>query len=111
MEIYFWFKYSYLIICFPTEKIIEPHKTFLFLERHFLFLTLRRKWAFRDTQWILFLWELHNTIVFYIKFILSGHVYGERALEAQALQNEGQVICPRTKEIYSFKDAEKVYIM
>ena len=42
---------------------------------------------------------------------LSGHVYGERALEAQALQNEGQVICPRTKEIYSFKDAEKVYIM
>ena len=47
-----------------------------------------------------------------IKFLfLSGHVYGERALEAQALQNEGQVICPRTKEIYSFKDAEKVYIM
>jgi len=41
----------------------------------------------------------------------NGHVYGERALEAQALQNEGQVICPRTKEIYSFKDAEKVYIM
>ena len=40
-----------------------------------------------------------------------GHVYGERALEAQARQNEGQVICPRTKEIYSFKDAEKVYIM
>lgn len=41
----------------------------------------------------------------------NGHVYGERALEAQARQNEGQVICPRTKEIYSFKDAEKVYIM
>jgi len=41
----------------------------------------------------------------------NGHVYGERALEAQALQNEGQVICPRTKEIFSFKDAEKVYIM
>merc|ERR1719312_1458197 len=41
----------------------------------------------------------------------NGHVYGERALEAQARQNEGSVICPRTKEIYSFKDAEKVYIM
>ena len=51
----------------------------------------------------------HNSVLH--KFILSGHVYGERALEAQALQNEGQVICPRTKEIYSFKDAEKVYIM
>jgi len=41
----------------------------------------------------------------------NGYVYGERALEAQARQNEGSVICPRTKEIYSFKDAEKVYIM
>ena len=38
-------------------------------------------------------------------------MYGEQALEGQARQNEGQVICPRTKEIYSFKDAEKVYIM
>ena len=42
---------------------------------------------------------------------MSGYVYGERALESQAIQNEGQVICPKTKEIYSFKDAEKVYIM
>jgi len=41
----------------------------------------------------------------------NGYVYGEQALEVQARQNEGQVICPRTKEIYSFKDAEKVYIM
>lgn len=41
----------------------------------------------------------------------NGYVYGERALESQARQNEGQVICARTKEIYSFKDAEKVYIM
>jgi len=41
----------------------------------------------------------------------NGYVYGEQALEGQARQNEGQVICPRTKEIYSFKDAEKVYIM
>jgi len=41
----------------------------------------------------------------------NGYVYGERALERQAKQNEGQIICPKTKEIYSFKDAEKVYIM
>ena len=43
--------------------------------------------------------------------VVAGHVYGERALEAQARQNEGSVICPRTKEIYKYEDAEKVYIM
>ena len=42
---------------------------------------------------------------------LAGYVYGEQALEVQARQNEGQVICPRTKEIYSFTDAQKIYIM
>merc|ERR1712240_831201 len=41
----------------------------------------------------------------------NGYVYGEQALTSQAGQNEGKVICPRTKEIYSFTDAEKVYIM
>jgi len=41
----------------------------------------------------------------------NGYVYGEQALEVQARQNEGQVICPRTKEIYSFTDAQKIYIM
>lgn len=41
----------------------------------------------------------------------NGYVYGEQALATQAKQNEGQVICPRTKEIYSFTDAEKVYVM
>jgi len=41
----------------------------------------------------------------------NGYVYGEQALVEQATQNEGQVICPRTKEIYSLKDAEKVYVM
>ena len=50
-----------------------------------------------------------DTLDIYI--FCSGYVYGERALENQARQNGGQVICPKTKEIYSFKDAEKVYIM
>jgi len=41
----------------------------------------------------------------------NGYVYGEEALAEQASLNDGQVICPRTKEIYSFKDAEKVFVM
>jgi len=41
----------------------------------------------------------------------NGYVYGEQALTNQARQNDGKVICPRTKEIYSFTDAEKVYVM
>ena len=58
--------------------------------------------------------------------MLQGYVYGEEALAEQALINDGQVICPRlaslscrislillfrTKEIYNFKDSEKVYVM
>ena len=54
---------------------------------------------------------LLNKLVAWLHVFCSGYVYGERALENQAIQNGGQVICPKTKEIYSFKDAEKVYIM
>ncbi|XP_069679041.1 E3 ubiquitin-protein transferase MAEA [Periplaneta americana] len=41
----------------------------------------------------------------------NGYVYGEQALEQMALENNGQVICPKTKEIYSFKKLEKVFVM
>jgi len=41
----------------------------------------------------------------------NGYVYGEEALAEQAMVNDGQVICPRTKEIYSYTEAQKVYIM
>ncbi len=41
----------------------------------------------------------------------NGFVYGEEALAKMALENEGQIICPRTKEIYAFDQAEKVYVM
>ena len=46
-----------------------------------------------------------------IDYIVAGYVYGEQALHGQASQNDGQVICPRTKDVYSFKEAEKIYIM
>ncbi|XP_022909984.1 E3 ubiquitin-protein transferase MAEA [Onthophagus taurus] len=41
----------------------------------------------------------------------NGFVYGEQALEQMATENNGQVICPKTKEIYSYKKVEKVYVM
>ncbi len=41
----------------------------------------------------------------------NGFVYGEEALAKMAVENEGQIICPRTKEIYAFDQAEKVYVM
>lgn len=41
----------------------------------------------------------------------NGYVYGEQALNKMAAQNDGQIVCPRTKEIYSIKDADKVFVM
>ncbi|KAL1450217.1 hypothetical protein WDU94_002661 [Cyamophila willieti] len=41
----------------------------------------------------------------------NGYVYGEQALEKMAAENNGQVQCPKTKEIFPYKKAEKVYVM
>ena len=41
----------------------------------------------------------------------NGNVYGELSLKQMASTNNGKIICPRTKEIFDFKDAEKVYVM
>lgn len=41
----------------------------------------------------------------------NGYVYGERALLKMAQENDGQIVCPRTKEIFPFRDAEKVFVM
>lgn len=41
----------------------------------------------------------------------NGYVYGEQALLKMATANEGQIVCPRTKEIYPFTDIERVYVM
>lgn len=41
----------------------------------------------------------------------NGYIYGEQALMQMAAENNGQVICPKTKEIYPYKKVEKVYVM
>ncbi|XP_017773372.1 PREDICTED: macrophage erythroblast attacher [Nicrophorus vespilloides] len=41
----------------------------------------------------------------------NGHIYGEQALEQMAKDNNGQVVCPKTKEKFPFKKVEKVYVM
>ncbi|XP_030764152.1 E3 ubiquitin-protein transferase MAEA isoform X1 [Sitophilus oryzae] len=41
----------------------------------------------------------------------NGYIYGEQALEVMAKENNGQIICPKTKEIFPFKKVEKVYVM
>ena len=41
----------------------------------------------------------------------NGFIYGETALIKMATENDGQIVCPRTKEIFSYSDAEKVYVM
>ncbi|KAF6024506.1 MAEA [Bugula neritina] len=41
----------------------------------------------------------------------NGHVYGSKALENMALENDGKVICPRTSSVFALGQAEKVYLM
>lgn len=41
----------------------------------------------------------------------NGYVYGEQALEKMAQENNGIVICPKTKEEFPYKKIEKVYVM
>lgn len=41
----------------------------------------------------------------------NGYVYGEEALKKMASENDGKIICPRTRAIFDLKDAEKVYVM
>ncbi|XP_046383969.1 E3 ubiquitin-protein transferase MAEA [Ischnura elegans] len=41
----------------------------------------------------------------------NGHVYGEQSLSQMAAENNGQVICPKTKEVFPFKLAEKVFVV
>ncbi|KAK2182443.1 hypothetical protein NP493_353g02023 [Ridgeia piscesae] len=41
----------------------------------------------------------------------NGHVYGYNSLLAMAAEHDGRVVCPRTKEIFNWEDAEKVFVM
>jgi len=41
----------------------------------------------------------------------NGYVYGQKSLLKMSEENDGQIVCPRTKEIYAFQELEKVYVM
>jgi macrophage erythroblast attacher len=41
----------------------------------------------------------------------NGFVYGYGALAKMAQENDGQIVCPRTKEIYPIAEVEKVFVM
>ncbi|XP_044755316.1 E3 ubiquitin-protein transferase MAEA isoform X2 [Coccinella septempunctata] len=41
----------------------------------------------------------------------NGCVYGEQALAQMARENNGQIICPKTKEVFPFKKVDKVFVM
>lgn len=41
----------------------------------------------------------------------NGNVYGEMALKQMATENDGKVVCARTKEIYHYNELSKVYVM
>jgi len=45
-------------------------------------------------------------------FVLpNGMVYGQNSLILIAAENDGKVVCPRTKVVFSLKEAERVYVM
>ncbi|XP_035826567.1 E3 ubiquitin-protein transferase MAEA isoform X2 [Aplysia californica] len=41
----------------------------------------------------------------------NGRIYGMKALENMAGDNDGRVVCPRTQEIFHVDDLEKVFVM
>ncbi|XP_059489657.1 E3 ubiquitin-protein transferase MAEA isoform X2 [Neocloeon triangulifer] len=41
----------------------------------------------------------------------NGFIYGEVALRQLASDNNGQIICPRTKDVFPLKQVEKVFVM
>ncbi|XP_046361076.1 E3 ubiquitin-protein transferase MAEA-like [Haliotis cracherodii] len=41
----------------------------------------------------------------------NGHVYGYNSLATMASNNDGRVVCPRTREIYKLDDIDKVFVM
>ncbi|XP_076057019.1 E3 ubiquitin-protein transferase Katazuke [Oratosquilla oratoria] len=41
----------------------------------------------------------------------NGYVYGEKILQDLARENNGTFLCPRTKQTFNIKDAEKVFVM
>ncbi|XP_065317599.1 E3 ubiquitin-protein transferase MAEA-like isoform X2 [Gordionus sp. m RMFG-2023] len=41
----------------------------------------------------------------------NGQIYGKKALQQMAANNENKITCPQTRESFAFSQVEKVYIM
>ena len=41
----------------------------------------------------------------------NGNVYGENALKKMAEENDGQITCIRSKEVFNYSQLEKVFVM
>lgn len=63
---------------------------------------------YMENRSILFIYSVinfnNNKKIYFILFYF-------KALVEMANQNNGQIICPKTKELYWLKQAEKVYVM
>lgn len=56
--------------------------------------------------------EQVSIYLFFITIInINKFVFHLKALVEMANQNSGQIICPKTKELFWLKQAEKVYVM
>ncbi|KAK3857507.1 hypothetical protein Pcinc_036246 [Petrolisthes cinctipes] len=41
----------------------------------------------------------------------NGYVYGEKALRQMASENNDTIVCPRSRQTFNIRDAEKVFVM
>ncbi|KAG7160563.1 E3 ubiquitin-protein transferase MAEA-like [Homarus americanus] len=41
----------------------------------------------------------------------NGYVYGQKALQQMASENNGTIVCPRSRQTFNIRDAEKVFVM
>ncbi|XP_071529525.1 E3 ubiquitin-protein transferase MAEA [Panulirus ornatus] len=41
----------------------------------------------------------------------NGYVYGQKALQQMADENNGTIVCPRSRQSFNIRDAEKVFVM
>lgn len=42
---------------------------------------------------------------------IERNIFDFQALEQMAIEHNGLIVCPKTKEIYAYKKLEKVYVM
>lgn len=70
----------------------------------------RAQSAYDASKWLC-LWRAGNHYIIDLSVFLRLQKYSLQALRCMANSNGGLIICPRTKETFAFKDAEKVYVM